>query len=557
MLFQPDCIPLFPRPNTFLRFNEKSFCSYKLSLYFCEKYDIMKRGYIIKNFIVIILLCITPSGNVFAQYVPKEGDVIAFLPVADNVKKTISGFDCFYDGDRIEGKNEHIFKSKFRLNPDSNMLTPFSEIDSHFFLILSQENYIPQEKSQKGYYMLTMKRDDEKKVVLKIPFMPESNENILTKGMRDYEGVPRTSLLITAKESFSVNIPCYTKSEYEQMKNHIGDTVVASYNPLNKRPQEYTSYFRTWDEMCRRINASKSKVGIYETGAAYTIVNLLFNNVEGFIYKQIFAVCTRKKQTTLFPIFVYRSKGNDSRIVIRNYSYSFWDFFEREKEKMEKVDDSIQKLIRKYSGKRVYYGVEKVYDPNLFEDSWGVLYRLNKGSYDCTGFRYDNTSKGNGVHAVIKDSIGTLFMIPLVYTNNINAYMSQSYRFEECFKTQEDLDVIEEKQRKVEDDLQYIAQKYGQKYANEYRDYPGGREKFLRLVKKYNSNTAKQMVDKNLQIGWTYQMVIDALGEPDEKHTSEYPGSYHEHWDYSRTYKKYLHFVNGKLYNIIRVSSGL
>ena len=66
----------------------------------------------LEKVLLVILLCCICSGRICAQYVHKEGEKIAFLPVADKIRETVSGFDCFYDGNKCEKNGKYSFKKK-------------------------------------------------------------------------------------------------------------------------------------------------------------------------------------------------------------------------------------------------------------------------------------------------------------------------------------------------------------------------------------------------------------------------------------------------------------
>ena len=519
----------------------------------------------LEKVLIVILLCCICSGRIYAQYVPKEGEKIAFLPVADKIRETVSGFDCFYDGNKCEKNGKYSFKKKCRLNPNSQLLTSLSEIEGHEFKVLSQMNYIPK-KSQYGYYMLVLERDDKKKVVLRIPFMPESEENILTHSMRYHDGAPNISTTNSIRNvygvvipPYSVSIPCYNVDEYRKMLDLMHRNVVVSYNPQDRNPAEYNICNNRLYDICIDLN-KEAVINDLQKGCSFTINDIFFKNIDKYNYKQILVSCERKNRKVLLPAFVYRSKGNNVEFVIPNSSYSFFDFFRDEEWEIEHSLEYDKNNLNKYLGVSLYYGFGKKYKSLDFEEAeTNSLYKLEEGWYRCVSFRYEKTSKATGVHAILEDSKGVRFMIPFSYREYIDKtkFFTQSCNFDECFmlEDQEKLKRQElyDKQKKEQDELTYIATKYGKKYADELQTFPYGREKFLKMVKKYNAPTALQMVNKQVRIGWTYQMVRDSKGEPDEIQTSEYTHSYNELWVYGNSFKTYLYFVNGKLNNITTI----
>ena len=525
----------------------------------------MKHLRALQIFLFVIYLCCIYSGRIYAQYVPKDGELIAFLPVADNVRDIVSGYDCFYDGYKCDKNGKYIFSKKCRLSPNSHLLTPLSEIEGHEFRVLSQQNYVPK-KPQNGYYILVLERDDEKKVLLKLPFMPEAEENILTKSMRYHDGAPNISTVNSIRNTYgvdippySVSIPCYNVDEYRKMLNLKNRNVVVSYNPLDRNSKEYNICNNRLYDICTDLN-KEAVLNDLQIGCSLTIDDIYFTNIDKYNYKQLLVSCERKNRKVLIPAFVYRSKGNNVNLVIPNSSYSFFDFFRDEEWEIEHSLDYGKNNMNKYLGMSLYYGLGKKYKSLYFEETnTNSLYKLVEGWYQCVSFRYDKTGKATGLHIILEDPKGVRFMIPFSYREYIDKdnFFTQTCNFDDCFMLEDEEKTIRQelydKQKNEQDELAYIATKYGKKYSDELRTFPYGREKFLKMVKTYDAETALQMVNKRVQIGWTYQMVRDSKGEPDEIQTSEYAHSYNELWIYGNSFKTYLFFVNGILNNITNI----
>lgn len=57
-----------------------------------------------------------------------------FYPVCDDLKNQYTGYDCFYDTNKAYHNHKFNEKEKNRFATDENKLTPFKEIEDHYYL---------------------------------------------------------------------------------------------------------------------------------------------------------------------------------------------------------------------------------------------------------------------------------------------------------------------------------------------------------------------------------------------------------------------------------------
>ena len=137
-----------------------------------------------------------------------KGETIMFYPVCDDLRNQYTGYDCFYDINKAYHNHKFNEKEKNRFATDENKLTPFKEIEDHYFYVDNTQKYSKNGKLKNEAYIAFLTRDDGAKMILRVLFQPDKNTNAITQGMlvKFYSG---------GKMTTGVNLPYITKSAWE------------------------------------------------------------------------------------------------------------------------------------------------------------------------------------------------------------------------------------------------------------------------------------------------------------------------------------------------------
>ena len=146
-----------------------------------------------------------------------------FYPVCDDLKNQYTGYDCFYDTNKAYHNHKFNEKEKNRFATDENKLTPFKEIEDHYFYVDNTQKYSKNGKLKNEAYIAFLTRDDGAKLILRILFQPDKNTNAITQGMlvKVYSG---------GKMTTGVNLPYITKSAWENSHALKGTKLVRTSN---------------------------------------------------------------------------------------------------------------------------------------------------------------------------------------------------------------------------------------------------------------------------------------------------------------------------------------
>lgn len=152
-----------------------------------------------------------------------KGETIMFYPVCDDLKNQYTGYDCFYDTNKAYHNHKFNEKEKNRFATDENKLTPFKEIEDHYFYVDNTQKYSKNGKLKNEAYIAFLTRDDGAKMILRVLFQPDKNTNAITQGMlvKFYSG---------GKMTTGVNLPYITKSAWENSHALKGTKLVRTSN---------------------------------------------------------------------------------------------------------------------------------------------------------------------------------------------------------------------------------------------------------------------------------------------------------------------------------------
>ena len=146
-----------------------------------------------------------------------------FYPVCDDLRNQYTGYDCFYDTNKAYHNHKFNEKEKNRFATDENKLTPFKEIEDHYFYVDNTQKYSKNGKLKNEAYIAFLTRDDGAKMILRVLFQPDKNTNAITQGMlvKFYSG---------GKMTTGVNLPYITKSAWENSHALKGTKLVRTSN---------------------------------------------------------------------------------------------------------------------------------------------------------------------------------------------------------------------------------------------------------------------------------------------------------------------------------------
>lgn len=338
-------------------------------------------------------------------------------------------------------------------------------------------------------------------------------------------------------------------------------------------------------KLTRNINGNYYNFFTFEYDTPYDCSDIDFFNISNdLIYKQLCASIQITEEDIIMVPVTYFVGNTDLYDKIQSGVYCFFDYFFYERNeylKREFSRNGCLDLVSKYTGRKVYYGLNRLYKyksnySRRFEGyenrvlETNELYTIKEGVYECLKFdiirRYDYDYKSSTIpYAILKDSLGVKFRVPAsltTYTSTLSEDYTQN--FEEYFVLTELVDSIVKQRAELklkiksakEELKRDLTNKYGKSYADFLMDY-GGKAivRFEALVKKYGKLNAKLIIEKQVKLGWSEEMCRESWGNPTDINTTTGSWGVHEQWVYEVSYDDYynmrcLYFENGVLTTI-------
>ena len=553
-----------------------------------------------KKVFLLILFSIVVIGISAQGYTPKVGETIMFYPLTEKAKQKFKGYDCFYDVTKILPKNRKIvndvyydnsskskpvsykFKKGYQFKCDKNGLTPFNEIEGKTFKVLKAESYMHKGKQENKVYLLFLSRiEDNSEIVLRVPFF-EKETSELTKNLvcEKIEGY-------TYKTKYRyVNLPCIPTDYMKKISDKfIGKELYFKWQN-DKIDYNYDNY-KDKENTLKRVFGSVNKRPL-EISKLRNCLDVRFEECDTFIYAHPLVLCSydendNSKSTVVIPLTYlagntpfYNGRTSDNSNYLFEYLFTL-----KEKELAFMFSKkNCHWVVRKYTGKDVYYGAKNQYyykgandvsslynaanNQKIMDNS---LYVLSEGIYKCLEFViYKKPWDTEEVYAVLEDSLGTKFRVPATSIfSGTEKHKDYFYKEHKCKNFQDYFMLVDEAYAYKQEQRNLAIQKAKQekeryaalvkKYGSTYAEYINGlttmqREKFERLAPKYGKATAKMMVEEKVRIGWSKQMCREAWGEPDDIKKTIGSWGTHEQWVYGDIYCDYLYFENGVLTSI-------
>ncbi len=547
-----------------------------------------------KKVLLLILFSMIVVGIRAQGYTPKVGDTIMFYPLTEKAKQEYQGYDCFYDATKVFPKNikmtnydyyefsrvkqtSYKFKDGFQYNCNKNGLTPFDEIEGKTFKVLKTEAYMHKGKQENKVFLLFLSRiEDEAKIVLRVPFF-EKNASFLTKNMiaEKLEGYTyKTKYLY-------VNLPCIPANYMNSISDKFkGQELYFKWQ--NKRSDYDYDDYKLKEKNLEDIFKSVNNYTFDESSFGICL-DVKFIGCDLSPYCHPFVTCKYKNinsKETVINIPLTYIAGNTPFFNLKETSNCLFEYFftiKKDELRAMLADEDNLWVIETFSGKKVYYGANGMFDYDN-EDfakyvtlkirslSDNTIYKLKEGVYNCLSFDiYKDLQTNSDVFAILEDSLGIKFRVPVTspVSNRLNRDRLKKHRlsfsFQDCFMLVDEAYALKEKQTQLaiqkekEEKERYAS--WIKKYGATYAEFINGlttmqKEKFERLVPKYGKATAKMMVEGKVRIGWSKQMCRESWGEPDDINRTTGSWGTHEQWVYGEYDCDYLYFENGVLTSI-------
>lgn len=529
--------------------------------------------------IVFILFCLLSICSFGQNWMPNEGENIIFYPLNDNYIE--NGYDCFYSASQVIKDNKYSFKAKNRFKRNNLGVTSSSEIEGYSFYVQKKELIMNKDKDVLLYFLRRI--EDGEDLILRIPLFYDKKSNIITQNFirTSYE----TDTYRRKKYLYHVILPFINIDTLSSIKKHYANKkIVYGFKSRNIMEYEYL-HDKECDlrELSRSINPDFYE---FEFNQTYECKEFVFSSISGTdIYKRLCArILSPSGKEIFMPICYWKydakfnQKQNGFFVFLQHFFCTKEEYLMREFKK-NKCED----IVEKFTGKKVYYGINKKYNYNkgsitsgfnAYENrnvKSGDLYILNEGAYDCLGFdifkRFDKRYFDYLPYALLKDSAEVIFKVPVVkipcHGTAEGDYLKSNYceKFENYFVLLDEAIQIKEKRSKEAFERQIsdtrkrekLLRKYGAKYA----DYLMMQKdeivkRFESLVLKYGKENAKLIIEKKVRIGWSARMCEESWGIPDDINTTTGIWGIHEQWIYEYSYGSYynmkcLYFKNGIL----------
>lgn len=531
-----------------------------------------------KNVITILLLMFCCS--IFGQNrIPQNGETIVFYPLNKGNEIAKEEYDCFYSFSQVTAKGEYNFKSKFRFKKNASNVTPSSEIEEYTFLVDKQETISEKDKA---YLLLFLTRNEDKeKVILRVPTFFDKKSNAITQSFiklgYNYDKYSRKLYYCNIVLPFiNTDSLDFFKTLYSNKEILYGSKKASE--DFKIRIDRNSDF----EEIAKNINSTFFK---FDYDVSYKCSELNFVNVSNnLIYKQLCAmVKSPNGEPLLLPVTYLVGNTNFYDKRQNGVYYLFDSFFTERSEYVARIFESYNciNIINKYTGKKVYYGLDKEYQYkssharkfNALENrinSTNELYILNKGVYECIGFdvfkRYDKDYNTAIPFAVLKDSLGVEFRVPVkteyftshaypnIFCEDFEKYFVLAELVDSILQERKDLKLRKELEEKEK--IHSLTSKYGKVYANFLNGYSDKTiKRFETLAKKYGKANAKLIIERRVKLGWSKDMCRESWGSPNDINTTSGSWGVHEQWVYEVSYEDYynmscLYFENGVLTTI-------
>lgn len=522
-----------------------------------------------KKILLLIFYSIFVLGIGAQGYVPKMGETIMFYPLKKEYKEKYMGYDCFYNAMDILPKNikkfaddffdgtfcvnqpvGYKFKEEYRYKINEYGLTPFEEIEGKTFKVIRSEPYMHKGKEKNKVFLLFLNRtDDDTKVVLRVPFF-EDDASFLTKYLLSeiVKGFyPKTKY-------YYVNLPCIPVFYMDEIKDKYKgkELLCQEMDLINVNEQKVRN--DVFKKINKRVNSISEKEEFF-LEEIERCIDVRFEECDMSIYAQPFAICSyrhsMKRDTVRIPLTYIPGKT----IYWNEYSttnYLFENYFALKKDVINDIfiKEEFYDFVKKYTGTSIYFGLDEdfryrspVYGVSLND---GKTYKLKIGDvYQCLYFdvSWEYLKKRYSIYAILQDSLDTKFSLLVK-----DGYGGTKERFSTYFTPLEDALVTLGERKLLYDSW---IKKYGTSYA-EYLKRLDKRERgtFERMASMYGKATAKKIVEKYIEIGWTSVMCRVSLGTPDHINRTTNRWGTHEQWVYKDSRYKYLYFENDILTGI-------
>lgn len=530
---------------------------------------------------IITLLFFVFCCSIFGQNrIPNNGENIVFYPL--NKGNSLAGeeYDCFYSLPLVTAKGKYDFKSKFRFKKNASNVTPSPEIEGYTFYVENQETI--KEKDNEYLLIFLTRNEDKEKVVLRVPKFIDNKSNAITQSFiklkEDYD------LYYRKKYYINIVLPFIKIETLTSLKdNYKGKEIIYG---IKKMIDAKSSIDRNSDlkELTRKINSNYYNFFSFEYDNPYECSDLDFFNISNdLIYKQLCASIQITEEDIIFVPVTYLVGNTDLYDKRQNGVYCFFDYSFIEKSEYLKDEFSRNNCldaVNKYTGKKVYYGLNKLYKYKgdyskkfeayenrvLYTDE---LYTIKEGIYDCLRFdvikRFDKDFSNAIPYAILKDSLGVEFRVPANSTFYGRAHhFVRTEKFEEYFVLAELVDSIVQKRTELKlkkelaekELIRTLTNDYGKSYADFLKGYGGSTiGRFVKLAKKYGKANAKLIIERQVKLGWSEEMCRESWGNPTDINTTTGSWGVHEQWVYEVSYDDYynmrcLYFENGVLTTI-------
>ena len=518
--------------------------------------------------------------SIFGQNrIPQNGETIVFYPLNKGNEIAKEEYDCFYSFSQVTAKGKFDFKPKFRFKKNVSNVTPSSEIEGYTFYVENQETI--KEKDNEYLLLFLTRNEDKEKVILRVPKFIDKKSNAITQSFiklkYDYDLYYRKKYFCHIVLPFiNADTLSSLKKQYKEKESVYG---LKNYNSADSK--NHINRELDLKDLTRRINGDFWK---FNYDVSYKCSDLDFMNISNeLVYKQLCAsVLSPDGNPIIIPV-TYLVGNTDLYDKKQNGVYCFFDYSFYERSEYLKKEFNRSKcidVVNKFTGKKVYYGLNRLYKYNsdyskkfeAYENrilGTDELYTIKEGIYDCLRFdvikRFDKDFSSAIPYAILKDSLGIEFKVPVDKTYyGRSHYNVKTEKFEEYFVLAELVDSIVQKraelklQKELEEKekIRSLTNKYGKVYADFLNGYSDKTiTRFETLAKKYGKANAKLIIEKRVKLGWSKELCRESWGSPTDINTTSGSWGVHEQWVYEVSYEDYynmscLYFENGVLTTI-------
>ncbi len=520
-------------------------------------------------FLFFMLLSLCSFGQ---NRIPQKGERIMFYPLNENNEIAKLGYDCFYTTNQVIDKEKYNFKTKFRFKKNELGVTPSKEIEGYTFYV--QNKKVISSNGHDVMLLFLNREVDSLQVLLRIPKYYDKKSNKLTQCF-----IKKQYNIKSDEFTYYIILPFVNVDTLSVLrKRYINKDIVYDYNSLHYKRIDHL------EMLFKKLNDNYNKLHFNVT---YKCHDFVYRPISGYMYKQLCVALTTPTGTLQYmPVTYFIGSLNEydrNGSVQFNFLNSFfWDRNEylQKEFKKEKCED----VVKKFTGKRVYYGLHEHYlyekdndrSSNVDENCilrTGDIYKIKEGAYECVRFDVlKRNAKGYNnswiPFAILKDDNGVEFRVPVTKTYMSSYNKSYCDSFEEYFVLNQLVDSIVQNRKDLalqkelaeKEKKRTLVNKYGVTYANflmniryEIRDELI--EKFEALSRKYGKASAKLIMEGVVRLGWSREMCRESWGKPDKVNTTRGSWGVHEQWVYEYSFTdsysiKCLYFENGVLVTI-------